>query len=209
MIRSMRKTWRNASKADAFEAQVPSLDGRCFAYVFPCVWEDHCKIGYSHDPLSRIAALHRRWFEFFDLDRAVLVEAETERDARDLELELRRPLSAHRAPAPMAVRVQAGGQTEWVRGAAAALEQAVDALARRGHRVHAPAADWLRAALQERSERLYEWTWARLSSDELDGLVAMTPGARVVRDSLDACAALGIDLEAQLPPAVLHWYRRG
>lgn len=202
-------TRRQATVTDAFETQAPSLDGRCFAYVFPCVWEDHGKIGYSHAPLSRIAALHRRWFEFFDLERAALVEAETERDARDLELELRRPLSAHRAPAPLAVRVAAGGRTEWVRGAAAALEEAVDALARRGHRVHAPARDWLRAALLERSERLYEWTSSRLSSDELDGLIATTPGGRVVRDSLDACAALDIDLEARLPPAVLRWYRHG
>lgn len=202
-------TRRESTVKEAFETQMPSLDGRCFAYVFPCVWEDHCKIGYSYDPLSRIASLHPRWFEFFDLERGVLVEAETERDARDLELELRRPLSAHRAPAPLAVRVAAGGQTEWVRGAAAALEAAVDALARRGHRVRAPARDWLRAALLERSERLYEWTSARLCSDELEGLIATTPGGRVVRDSLDACAALDIDLEARLPPAVLHWYRQG
>ena len=202
-------TRRESTVKEAFETQMPSLDGRCFAYVFPCVWEDHCKIGYSYDPLSRIASLHPRWFEFFDLERAVLVEAETERDARDLELELRRPLSAHRAPAPLAVRVAAGGQTEWVRGAAAALEAAVDALARRGHRVHAPARDWLRAALLERSERLYEWTSARLSCDELDGLIANSASGRAVRDSLDACAALNIDLEARLPPAVLRWYRGG
>ena len=209
MIQGTRTARRQASAAEAFETQIPSLDGRCFAYVFPCVWEDHCKIGYSHDPLSRIAALHPRWFEFFDLARAMLVEAESERDARDLELELRRPLSAHRAPAPMSVRVAAGGQTEWVRGAASALDAAVRAMSERGHRVHAPARDWLRATLLERSERLYEWTSARLCSDELEGLIATTAGGRVVRDSLDACVALDIDLEARLPPAVLRWYRGG
>ncbi len=65
------------------------IDGRSFAYVFPCAWEDHCKIGFSSDPLARIASLHRRWFEFFDLEGGALVEAESVRDARDLELELR------------------------------------------------------------------------------------------------------------------------
>ncbi|WP_268628169.1 hypothetical protein, partial [Escherichia coli] len=58
------------------------IDGRVFAYVFPCAWEDHAKIGFSRDPLRRISALHRRWFEFFDLDAGALVEAESERDAR-------------------------------------------------------------------------------------------------------------------------------
>ena len=44
------------------------IDGRVFTYVFPCAWEDYAKIGFSRDPLGRISALHRRWFEFFDLD---------------------------------------------------------------------------------------------------------------------------------------------
>ena len=79
------------------------IDGRVFAYVFPCAWEDYAKIGFSRDPLGRISALHRRWFEFFDLDAGALVEAESERDARDLELQLRSPFKAHRAPAPMTV----------------------------------------------------------------------------------------------------------
>ena len=65
-----------------------AIDGRCFTYVFPCQWEDHCKIGFSRDPLGRISSLHPRWFAFFDLERGVLVEAERERDARDLELQL-------------------------------------------------------------------------------------------------------------------------
>ncbi len=69
-------------------------DGRVFAYVFPCAWEDYAKIGFSRDPLGRITALHRRWFEFFDLDAGLLVEAENEREARDLELRLRTPLKA-------------------------------------------------------------------------------------------------------------------
>ncbi len=121
------------------------IDGRVFAYVFPCAWEDYAKIGFSRDPLGRISALHRRWFEFFDLDAGALVEAESERDARDLELQLRSPFKAHRAPAPMTVQDKAGGHTEWVRGANQALSRAIIALGEQGYRCY-PLKAWLRAA---------------------------------------------------------------
>ncbi len=61
---------------DTSERHVPSR-GHCYLYVFPCAWEDHCKLGFSRDPLSRMQALHRRWFEFFDIDHGLLVETET------------------------------------------------------------------------------------------------------------------------------------
>lgn len=183
------------------------IDGRCFAYVFPCLWEDHCKIGFSHDPLARIAALHPRWFELFDLERGVLVEAESQRDARDLELELRRPFAAHNAPAPLTIRVQAGGGTEWFRGVAAPLALSVRALAQRGYRVH-PLRGWLHAALSARRDGLHEWSLAQLSIEELEGLHGDTPAQRRLRDQLDAFVALGIVLDEVLPDAVMAWYRR-
>ena len=186
--------------------RVPT-DGRCFAYVFPCRWEDHCKIGFSNDPLSRIGALHRRWFEFFDLERGRLVEAESTRDARDLELELRGGLGEHNAPAPLAIAAAAGGHTEWFRGAEAELAARVAALGQRGYRVHS-LRGWLRAALVERADRLHEWTLAQLPVEELDGLAGQTGAQRRVRDVLEACVALQIPLEARLPPAVLAWHQR-
>lgn len=185
------------------------MDGYCFVYVFPCTWEDHCKIGFSRDPLSRIQALHRRWFEFFDLDGGVLVETETVRDARDLELKLRGPLAAHNAPAPLTVRREAAGHTEWFRGASSQLQRAVGLLERRGHTVHAPLRAWLRPALLARSDRLYAWTLAQLSVDELYGGASPMPTtpSSMVRDTLDAYAALRIELEPLLPPKVNRWYR--
>lgn len=181
--------------------------GRCFVYVFPCTWEDHCKIGFSRDPLSRLQQLHRRWYELFDIDHAVLIETETVRDARDLELELRRPLAEHNAPAPLTVRKQAAGHTEWFRGVSLQLDVAVQGLRRRGHVVHAPLRDWLRPALLSRSDPLFGWTQAQLSPDELDGLAGPTPVQRMVRDTLDAYAALEIELEPLLPVEVWRWYR--
>lgn len=183
------------------------MDGYCFVYVFPCVWEDHCKIGFSRDPLSRIQALHRRWFEFFDLDRAMLVETETVRDARDLELELRRPLAMHNAPAPLTVRREAAGHTEWFRGASSQLQQAVRLLEQRGHVVHAPLRRWLQTALLARSDRLYAWTQAQLSASELDTPAGRARAQGMLRDTLDAYAALQIDLEPLLPIEVNRWYR--
>lgn len=184
-----------------------AIDGRCFAYVFPCQWEDHCKIGFSRDPLGRIAALHSRWFEFFDLERGMLVEAESEGDARTLELALRAPFAAHNAPAPMTVRVQAGGGTEWFRGVGDALEQSVQALATYGYRVHG-LHGWLQAALAARRDGLYAWSLAQLSIDELEGLCGPTSAQQRLRDQLDAFAALAGPLDDVLPDAVMRWYRR-
>jgi len=184
----------------------PPLDGRCYAYVFPCAWEDYGKIGFSHDPLARIRTLHPRWYEFFDLDAGRLVEAESQRDARDLELALRRPLKAHRAPAPLTIPVRAGGKTEWVRGANDALADAVQGLAAGGHRVHA-LRPWLRAAMRHRADQLYEWTQARWSP-ELAMASPAAPQVRALRDVLDAYVALEIDPEPWLPDAVRDWYRR-
>lgn len=185
--------------------QVP-IDGRCYAYVFPCLWEDHCKIGFSNDPLSRIGALHPRWFEFFDLERGVLVEAESVRDARDLELELRAGLGEYNAPAPLAIRVQAGGHTEWFRGVEVLLRGRVDDLEQRGYCVH-PLDGWLRAALGRRADRLHEWTLAQLDVDELEGRAGPSVAQRLARDVLDAFDALGLAPNSRLAPRVLAWYR--
>lgn len=184
------------------------MDGYCFVYVFPCPWEDHCKIGFSRDPLARMQALHRRWFEFFDLDHGALVETETVRDARDLELELRRPLAAHKAWAPLTVRHEAAGHTEWFRGAAPQLGQAISVLENRGHNIHAPLRKWLRPALLARGDRLYAWAHAQLSVDELDNPDIQSPTQRIVRDTLDSYVALGIDPASLLPLEVIRWYRR-
>jgi hypothetical protein len=181
------------------------IDGRCFTYVFPCAWEDFCKIGFSRDPLQRIGALHPRWFEFFDLQAGVLVEAESVRDARDLELQLRKPLKAHRAPVPLTIRSAAGGQTEWFRGVSAPLSRHVAALAEGGYRV-LPLQGWLRAAALSRIDRLHDWADAQLSVEEFEGLAGPTPAQQALRDVLDSHRALDIALVDRLPPAIARWY---
>lgn len=44
-------------------------DACSFACVLPYLIEDWLKLGFSRDPMQRVLAMHRRWFEFFDLDR--------------------------------------------------------------------------------------------------------------------------------------------
>ena len=181
--------------------------GRCYLYVLPCAYEDLLKLGYSRDPLERIQALHPRWYEAFDLDRGLFVETEAVRDARDLELEFRRALVLHNAPAPLAMRVEAAGVTEWYRGAFDQLATAAADLATRGYTLHAPARAWLRDALLARAPLLYAWTEAALPPESRDLPFGAVPVHRVVRDVLDGYAALGIDLAPHLPEPVRHWYR--
>lgn len=181
--------------------------GRCYLYVLPCAYEDLLKLGFSRDPLGRMQQLHPRWFEFFDLDRAMLVETESVRDARVLELDRRRALVQHNAPAPLTVAAGAGGDREWFRGAYADLARHVQALGAAGHILHAPLRPFAREALLARTPLLFSWAQAMLSVDELDAPAAATPRQRAVRDALDAHVALGIDLAPLLPAAVLRWHR--
>jgi len=180
--------------------------GRSYLYVLPCAYEDILKLGFSRDPLERMQSLHPRWFEFFDLDRAFLVEAETVRDARDLELGLAGVVADHNAPAPLVVRREAAGHTEWYRGAYDALATTAQALAAGGYVMHSPLRPWLRQRLMERSDRLFSWTLAVLSADALDGVV-VDSAARAVADALDAFASMDIDLDPLLAPPVLEWHR--
>jgi hypothetical protein len=186
-------------------------EGQCFVYVFPCVWEDLLKLGFSRDPLSRLQSLHRRWFEFFDIERAVLIETETVRDARGLELALGRGIGQHGAVEPLTIRRDAAGTTEWYRGAYAALDREAETLRERGFVVHRPARAWLRERLLARSDRLFSWSRESLAAAEQAIHVGERATAleRDLRDTLDAYTALAIDLEPWLPAAVWDWYRPG
>lgn len=181
--------------------------GRCFVYVVPCAFEDQLKLGFSRDPLDRLQALHRRYFEVFDLERAFLVETETVRDARALELALAKSIQLHNAPAPLTVRWQAAGHGEWYRGAYSQLVDAAKALQVQGYVLHDPLREWLQGALLARRDLLYSWSQSMLTQDDLDTPSGAAPIQRVVRDALDAYVALGIDLEPVLPGEVLRWHR--
>ncbi len=190
--------------------------GRSFVYLLPCRESDLVKIGYSRTPLQRFHTLHARWFDYFDLDAGALVELERVAEARRLERALLVRYAARRAIAPFAVPKSAAGHTEWHAGVHDdALAHARSLCAEGGLALHAPLRGWLRAELGARLDRLHDWSLAMLEQAEYERFNAIdAPGgagapARALRDALDACAALGLPLEAVLPDAVLRWHREG
>lgn len=167
------------------------------------------KLGFARDPLARLQAFHPRFFEFFDLDGGFLVATDTVAEARRLELRLRRPLAAHRAPPPLTVRKAAGGQTEWMRGASVQLNAAALTLSEEGFIVHRPLRPWLHSAFAQRADQLC--TWAEQAAPWMvQGQCRATldaPLARV-RDTLDAAVAFDIDIAARVSPDVHDWFTR-
>lgn len=188
--------------------------GPCFLYVAPCVYEDILKVGFARDPLVRLHTLHRRFYEFFDLDAGFLIETDTVREAQRLETMLHRELAIHNAPAPLVVRDQAGGRTEWFRGAYEILGERARSLAEEGFVHHPALRPWLRHRLLGQSGALYSWAdkaFAELSlyPDNDDPLPQSLLLRQAMLDALDAYVALDIDLAPMLPDEVLQWHRRG
>lgn len=163
--------------------------GRAFLYVL-CLEgaEDLLKVGLSRDPLARWSAFHPRWFEAFDLERSLLVETETRRDAQALETRLHRALVAHGCPMPMTMRGQAGGETEWFRGAWAEVRRFVAALAEQGYVVHDPAGPWLATAMRGQQEVFAGLVQQAHADDSAGWLSAAQRGA--LQDLFDAHRAL-------------------
>ncbi|MGO1068717.1 GIY-YIG nuclease family protein [Lysobacter sp. CA199] len=188
-------------------------EGRCFLYVLPCAYEDLLKLGFSRNPLSRAQQLQPRYFEFFDLDLAFAVQTDHVREARRLELQLRRALAEHNAPAPLTVRVAAAGHSEWYRGAYPALESHAHALAEQGLIVHRPLRDWLACELAGQGDQLYHRSRELMRQLQGEWELLDQPPLAVLRrnllDTLDAHAALGIELAPRLPESLLRWYGRG
>jgi hypothetical protein len=193
-----------------FDLRRAAGEGRAFVYVLPLRSEELLKLGFSRDPVVRLRSLHPRYFDFFDLERAFLVETDKVREARSLERELKRRVPEHRAQMPLEIRMQAGGETEWYRGAYPALRDAADDFVAQGWRVHLDARDWLRERLVARSPRLFEWTAQMFGQMQLargpDEIAVGRALGTALRDELDALAALEIDIANAVPDDVGAWY---
>ena len=192
-------------------AQGTASRGRAYTYVLPCRDEAMLKLGFSRDPLQRMQALHERYFDYFDLEQGFLLETDAVRDARRLERELAASIAEHSAPAPLVVREEAAGLTEWYRGAYAALRERALALARdEGYTLHAPLQAWTAQALAARADKLFSW-----ADRVLDALPYVPPGehlgaeaanlARNLRNAIDAYLAVGIDPRAWLSAPAWRW----
>jgi hypothetical protein len=187
--------------------------GRAFVYVLPCRDEDILKVGFSRDPLQRLHTLHRRFFRFFDLDRALLIEADRVRDARRIERRFITWFAEERAVAPLVVRDAAAGYTEWYRG----VHAEVDTLARlcaaeNGFALHAPLRAWLRDTMSDRTTLLYPWSERVIEAIEEARVNAIDTRERVaieraLIDTLDFVEELGLDIEPLVTERAFSWYR--
>lgn len=185
--------------------------GASYVYVIPCAHEDILKLGMSRDPLGRFQTLHPRYFDFFDFDQALLVQTDSVREARAIELRLGRGLSLHRAPAPLGVTATAGGHTEWYRGALDELRGAAEQLRQDGHLVHAPLREWMAEALRERGRLLFHWSQQMLDAIEIEkgpGAPPDRPSSLewTLRNALDAYAAFELGFVERVPAPVARWH---
>jgi len=181
-----------------------------FLYLFPCAGEDLIKLGISRDPLARVRSLAPRWFEFFDLDQALLLQADLLAEAQAWETALKRSLREYNAPAPLLSVAAAGGHTEWFRGAQHDIRTHMDAMAAQGFRLH-PARPWLREAVRGGGEDPYgraEAIWQAMLDAGIESESSRHPFARTLRDLCDEQVALGLPLDARVPPAIAEWHHR-
>jgi hypothetical protein len=185
--------------------------GKACVYLMPWREADLLKIGFSRDPFGRFSALHRRFFDVFDLDRAVLVEVDAVKDARRIERRLIESLADARAMPPLVVRSAAAGDTEWYAGANGPARALLSHLARQeGWPSHVGIRPWLLSHIMQRADLLHDWA-GRLV-DVLRWAAVNAPGdpderrlERALRDTLDLFDAAGADLAALVPPHVLEW----
>lgn len=192
-----------------------ALSGRSFVYLLPCRDEDILKFGFSRDPLQRMQALHRRFFDFFDLDRALLIEVEKLSDARRIERAAMVRFARHRSPAPLVVRDAAAGKTEWFRGVATPGDAFMREMAsEEGWILHDPLASWLSQRFGERGDVVYDWSMHMLDAIEyqhfnLPPEMRELRAERALRGFLDACESVHMDIGDLVPARVFAWYRDG
>lgn len=182
-----------------------------FVYALPMRGEDWLKLGSSSDPLRRAREFSPRFHALFDIDQAFLVETDSRREALALEKHLLRLLRLHRAPMPEGVVAAAGGHTEWLRGARAALLDEAAHLAGIGHTVHLPARPWFSAALGRERDGLHAWACALVREHLLDPDEAIdalpAPMMRPLADAVECFHHFGWDVSDRLPIALQAWYR--
>lgn len=189
----------------------PASSGPSFVYVIPCIGEDILKLGMSRDPLERFQTLHPRYFDFFDFDAGFLIQTDTVREARSIEMLLGRQIALHRAPAPLTVSHNAGGDTEWYRGALRHLTRAAVEHGQLGYTVHRPMVSWMQGAMKNRGSQLFHWSAQMLDVIEqqrgpFPASSPPTPLERTLRNALEAFTAFELPFEGLVPDAVVRWY---
>ncbi|MBA8889731.1 hypothetical protein FHW12_003978 [Dokdonella fugitiva] len=189
--------------------------GRAFVYVLPVRDDTLFKIGFARDPLQRWRSLHPRCLRYFDFRAGALVETARVAQARALERTLLQRFAAYTAFAPLAAASEAGGEREWFRGV---LDEAADAAAAlaasQDFTLSRPIGTWLRSQLDARCDALFGWSARLLEAIDVARVYDTSGSERrrlehALRDTLDACREVGLDIEARLPAAVVRWWDAG
>jgi hypothetical protein len=189
--------------------------GKAYVYVLACRDEDLLKVGFSRDPFTRFSTLHRRFFDFFDLERGMLLDAGRVVDARRIERRLIETFAERHAMAPLVVPKSAAGHTEWYRGVHADVAALLEDIATvEGLDLNRSLVLWLRGYLEARSDLLHDWS-ARIV-DTLDWAANNAPDdpdakrlQRALIDTMDMFVAAGLRVERLVPDQVTEWYANG
>lgn len=175
-----------------------------FVYVVPAQFEDILKIGFSRKPARRIRTFHKRYFEYFDLERGFLLRANDAKDAHRLEQWLASRFAAHRTHAPLVIEQAPAGTTEWYRGAYQLVRQVSEQIvADGGYPPLISAAALIREELLREREHLFEHATAVL--DSIDAWGDNDQGREIAaafRNALDAFRAFDIPVHGYLSDEV-------
>lgn len=173
---------------------------------------DVAKIGMAADAVGRMSRLHHRYFQFFDVNRPVLLEAECVRDPRTLEATLKSEFTDSATSAFLEVADDAGGRREWFlgssKGATGLLRRYADRL---GFTLHTlSVAVWLRDLWRDSSAMLFDWSAQILERAELIHFNANDQHRNLyvqrLRNVFALCVAIELPLETLVPNPVLRWH---
>ena len=182
------------------------MSAPAFVYIAPARYEDILKLGFSHDPCNRIRSFHRRYFEYFDLQRSFAIAAIDEQDARRIERVMALRFAEHRTHAPLEIEAAPGGVTEWYRGAYADLvRESVALIESEGYPPLLNMADEIADRLRAERDRLFEL--ATITIDAADALGNTSEAQALIEalgTSLDAYRAFGIEVGGHLPEDVFR-----
>jgi hypothetical protein len=180
--------------------------GPAAVYVLPHRGEAFLKLGFSRDPLARMQSLHPRYFDFFDIERSILIETPRVNDARNIETALKRRFAEHRAPAPLDIRHEAGGESEWYRGAYEAIAENLDEYEAMGYIVLRGARARFAERLTLQTSQMFEWAVLQWRAMNEGDAFVVARATRALTDALDAYRWFEIDVAGAVPPEVAAWY---
>lgn len=195
-------------EAQAFLATVASDSDTesWFVYLLPATDCSIFKIGFSCNPFHRIYSFNHRYFEQFDLSRSLLLEAESQAQARALEAALKAEFASSRGQCPTWVAREAGGHTEWFSAVCLVdAEERARALIGDEARVLSTF-DFIRGEIERLSLPLESWAWQQAQHLEQAAVIGVgrqmrVSLARTLRDWLDACRYFEVVLFADDPEA--------